>query len=374
MSAALQGLPRSRSLRGIGVAHVLPVDPAASNRGLPSPQTATFVALAGLTVAFIRQSKSGVSIWADVGALALVALALFLLGGYVFRVYQLVGIGRSNLTAVHTLFCLFLLTFVMAERRATEGALLAVVVSRGMGGRAARMLLPGIVVVPFLWLVLIAFASRPGWLQETYARAIAAPLMALAAFGMVAWLAQRTNALERELQQQSSTDELTEVLNRRGFYAVASYGLLHAGRLGTGATLFFFDLDGLKQINDRFGHEAGSALIRRFAELLVKTFRTTDTVARLGGDEFIVLAIATQVSAEDLLKRLSENVMRSNGIDSTQGEVAYSAGYVEVANPAAAKIGEIVARADALMYEQKLQRKSLPTPAATGIVANVVAA
>jgi diguanylate cyclase (GGDEF)-like protein len=138
--------------------------------------------------------------------------------------------------------------------------------------------------------------------------------------------------------------------------------------------LFFFDLDGLKQINDRLGHEAGSASIRRFAGTLVTTFRKTDIVARLGGDEFVVLAATTQESAEELLKRLGKNVNLSNALDSAASEVAYSAGYVEVANPAATTINDLVAQADALMYEQKQRKKRESAPGAPKIATDQAAA
>jgi diguanylate cyclase (GGDEF)-like protein len=238
-----------------------------------------------------------------------------------------------------------------------------------------RQLMPGILAIPFFWLLLVGFLSRPGWMPVTYARAIVAPLMALTQFAIIAWLAQRTNAIERELQLQSLTDELTDVFNRRGFYAVANYAMLSAARQETGMVLFFFDLDGLKQINDRLGHEAGSALLKRFAEVLIKTFRKADIVARVGGDEFIVLATNILDNAStDILLRLEQDVARCNGRHPAAGEIAYSAGFVEIASPATAKIGEFIGEADALMYQQKQRKKHLLSQEGPGLVPDRAAA
>lgn len=352
---------------------ILPFDMAAADFGRPSPQASAFFVLGGLSLAFIRHSKTALSSGVDIDALTLIALTLFLLGAYVFQIYTMTALSRSDIASPHTLFCMILLVFVIAERRAIEGTYLSVLVTRGMGGRIVRTLLPGIVAMPFALLLLTEYANKPGWMPATYARAIVAPVFALLTFGVVAWLAQRTNTLERELQKQSLTDELTDVLNRRGFYAIANYAMLNAARMETDVVVFFFDLDGLKRINDQLGHETGSALLKRFAGTLVRTFRKTDIVARLGGDEFVVLANNTQGKAEDLLIRLAGNVAQSNR-DHPAAEIAYSAGYVEIASPATAGIDDGISRADALMYEQKQRKKHLMALGAPRTAADLAAA
>jgi diguanylate cyclase (GGDEF)-like protein len=311
----------------------------------------------------------------DFCALALFTLTMFQLGDYVFRVVETVGLNAAYRTSPQTLICVCLLVFVITSRRAIEGGTLSVLVSRGIGGRAMRQLLPGILTIPFFWLLLVGFLSRPGWMPVTYARAIVAPLMALMQFGIIAWLAQRTNAIERELQLQSLTDDLTDVFNRRGFYAVANYAMLSAARVETGMVLFFFDLDGLKKINDQLGHEAGSMLLKRFADVLVNTFRKGDVVARVGGDEFVVLATNTfDNAAKDILLRLEQDVARCNIKHPTAGEISYSAGYVEIASTGTAKIGDFIGQADALMYEQKQRKKHLLVPHVAGLVSGRAAA
>jgi len=97
-------------------------------------------------------------------------------------------------------------------------------------------------------------------------------------------------AAERDLlARMSGTDALTGIANLRG-WDDAVHGFASAGdRVGPGTFVLSMDLDGLKQVNDRFGHAAGDAVIRGAANLLASTVRHEDVVARIGGDEFIVL-------------------------------------------------------------------------------------
>ena len=93
-------------------------------------------------------------------------------------------------------------------------------------------------------------------------------------------------AIERELARQARTDPLTGLLNRRAFMDEASRRIDRLDREGLPGTLIFIDLDHLKPLNDRLGHEAGDAALVLTASLLRSTVRGTDLVARLGGDEF----------------------------------------------------------------------------------------
>lgn len=104
-------------------------------------------------------------------------------------------------------------------------------------------------------------------------------------------------------------DDLTGLLNRRGFRLLAKNRLQSARRGGREVLLFFADLDGFKRINDKFGHAAGDQALVRVASALKRTFRRTDIVARLGGDEFVALVTEDPgCSAASLYRRLRERV------------------------------------------------------------------
>jgi GGDEF domain-containing protein len=83
-------------------------------------------------------------------------------------------------------------------------------------------------------------------------------------------------------------------------------------RAGKQAAILFVDVDGLKDVNDRHGHEAGDVLLRNFAGVLIDTFRESDVVARVGGDEFCVFGAALNLNPEVLLARLDYNIARFN--------------------------------------------------------------
>ncbi len=123
---------------------------------------------------------------------------------------------------------------------------------------------------------------------------------------------------QRELLEQrasqyhdlSHCDELTGLLNRRGFFARAERQLATARRDGLHAALMYVDINGLKQINDNLGHDAGDQALRELALILKVVFRGPEVVARLGGDEFVILCCSRSgdpaAAAERVRARLRE--------------------------------------------------------------------
>jgi diguanylate cyclase (GGDEF)-like protein/PAS domain S-box-containing protein len=149
-----------------------------------------------------------------------------------------------------------------------------------------------------------------------------------------------------QLQQLSLFDELTGLYNRRGFMLLAEEQLLLAQRTKRNLLVFYADLDGLKQINDQFGHTAGDEAIITAAHALVETFRTSDIKARLGGDEFIVLAVeAKQPDAQILRSRLLKRLARNNQ--------SMSIGVVTFDAQNKTSLDELIAQADEAMYAEK---------------------
>src|SRR5690606_30591217 len=98
-------------------------------------------------------------------------------------------------------------------------------------------------------------------------------------------------ARERALQSLTIVDDLTGLYNRRGFLTLAERHLKLAIRKKAGLFLLFADLDGLKQINDTFGHLEGDRALVSAAQILRQSFRSADIIARLGGDEFTVFPL-----------------------------------------------------------------------------------
>jgi len=172
--------------------------------------------------------------------------------------------------------------------------------------------------------------------------------------------------MEEEIRELSLRDALTELYNRRGFFTVAEQEMKTAKRAGMKLCLTFIDCDGLKAINDTFGHEEGDAALTATAEVLRQTFRTSDIIARMGGDEFAVLtAEATDVDPEILSRRLQANIAAYNDQHARPWQLAMSWGTL-VYNPEQPVIlDEIIAAADGLMYRNKKAKA-----AAGGVIAD----
>lgn len=173
---------------------------------------------------------------------------------------------------------------------------------------------------------------------------------------------ERTAELEKanaEIRRQAVTDELTGLLNRRGFYLLGEQALRSARRLGSPCLLAFLDLDGLKQINDRHGHEAGHRMLRDFAATLRSVLREADIVGRIGGDEFCILSLQPGGDGEGLRRRLQLALGRYNR--EQQPPLPMSASLGAVLMPRlrpGTKLEELVEIADQRMYEDKRRRKA----------------
>ena len=107
----------------------------------------------------------------------------------------------------------------------------------------------------------------------------------------------RLKARLNEAEELADQDPLTPVLNRRAFQRELRRVLTFAQRYGGPASLIFFDLDGFKAVNDRFGHAAGDLALKAVAERLRAQVRESDVVGRIGGDEFGVILVQADLSA-----------------------------------------------------------------------------
>lgn len=160
---------------------------------------------------------------------------------------------------------------------------------------------------------------------------------------------------ELKATAHATLDELTGVANRRGFNAVATHMLSLCSRTGTSAELLYFDVDGMKVINDTYGHDAGDALLKHFAGLLIKSFRSADVVARVGGDEFVVLVTAADAPAVTTLSRLEQ--LAADEHRDILDQLSFSVGVAKLDAGCELSLDEMMAEADSSMYEHKLERR-----------------
>jgi two-component system cell cycle response regulator len=159
------------------------------------------------------------------------------------------------------------------------------------------------------------------------------------------------------LQQLSFNDELTGLLNRRGFLSMAQQQMKIAQREDWDLVLLFADLDSLKNINDNFGHTEGDRALKAVAGVLKKTFRTSDIIARLGGDEFIVLAInAPAAGIQTMTDRLQSNLDRQNS-QNRYYQLSLSMGIAQFDQERVTTLEAMIVEADKALYENKRKKR-----------------
>jgi diguanylate cyclase (GGDEF)-like protein len=118
-----------------------------------------------------------------------------------------------------------------------------------------------------------------------------------------------TRSRVADLERLADEDALAPVSNRRAFLRDLARTIGYVGRYGAACSLLYFDLDGLKAINDTFGHAAGDAALIHVAEVLLAHTRSSDVIGRLGGDEFgVLLTRADEATARSKAERLSRAV------------------------------------------------------------------
>ena len=164
---------------------------------------------------------------------------------------------------------------------------------------------------------------------------------------------------EAAIQTLSLADELTGLYNRRGFLAFCKQHLSSLHRTNKSVALVYADLDGLKVINDSFGHKEGDRALVKTAELLKETFRSSDVLGRLGGDEFTALAVVEPGDGVDqVVARLEQKFANYNALKIAPYKLSISIGVAQFDAEGSQTMEDLMAMADVAMYENK-RRKQL---------------
>jgi diguanylate cyclase (GGDEF)-like protein/PAS domain S-box-containing protein len=158
---------------------------------------------------------------------------------------------------------------------------------------------------------------------------------------------------EQHLRQLAMTDDLTGLLNRRGFLVNGSRILQDAVAHGKSAAVFYVDIDGLKAINDDHGHDAGSTLIVAAAEAMKNSFRAADVLARMGGDEFVALVIVPPDDVATITNRLRWHVDKFNAGSDLPYSLSMSIGVSRLDRTGIPTLEGLVNEADTAMYRHK---------------------
>lgn len=165
---------------------------------------------------------------------------------------------------------------------------------------------------------------------------------------------EKREKAEEALRNQTVTDALTGLLNRRGFIDRAEQHLLLAQRQNRGLMLFMADLDDLKPINDTYGHPEGDRALTEIGRILQHTFRASDVVARIGGDEFAIVAFEEhETDSEHILRRLRGQILARNEQPARLYPLGLSMGMARMSPKDPLTLERLMLLADAALYEKK---------------------
>ncbi len=156
-----------------------------------------------------------------------------------------------------------------------------------------------------------------------------------------------------QLERLADEDSLAPIANRRAFVRELSRMIAFTRRYGVPSSVVYFDVNGMKQINDAHGHPAGDAALRHVADILCKNVRSSDIVGRLGGDEFgVILAQTNKEQANAKGKSLAEAIGASR-LRRGKVRIPVSAAYGVYSFSGADDAQVAIEAADKAMYQHK---------------------
>jgi diguanylate cyclase (GGDEF)-like protein len=198
-------------------------------------------------------------------------------------------------------------------------------------------------------------ASTRRWILAALISTVAGSLVVLAFARIIQQRAmRRVETMAKQLEEIAVTDELTKLYNRRGFLFVGDQAYALAKRQKKRTAVLFADMDGLKSINDKHGHQRGDESIREFGTVLKATLRATDVTARLGGDEFVALLYdVDDAHVAGVEQRLRDALEVWNARGTSAYRLAASMGFARPGLDDDRPLEGVLQEADVMMYEKK---------------------
>jgi diguanylate cyclase (GGDEF)-like protein len=223
------------------------------------------------------------------------------------------------------------------------------------GGLVASLLI--VVVNLFLLRVSLSLNWHTIVKHGNFAGFVALAMVAVAV-GHMSNLSRKVKAYSELLRHEAFHDPLTGLPNRALFYDRLEHAMARVARGTSSVALLFLDLDGFKQINDRYGHLTGDRLLAAIAERLGGNLRLGDTFARLGGDEFVILLedLPDLNAAEQAAERLTRHLRQPFTIGALEIPISASIGIAFRA-AGSPHTEDLLQDADRAMYQAKTSGK-----------------
>jgi diguanylate cyclase (GGDEF)-like protein len=321
-----------------------------------SAQTAVRFALVGLSAIFIRARPQIAHRVADVLVFFLGLMVLISTAEHIFGAFPTFGLAVTRSLSFGTAVCLVLLTLAAIFCRMEDGVF-SIFVGQGIGARFARVLWPILLVMPFVREAGRAHLMRAHLFPAHYATAILTSVATAVSIALLLILSWYINHMEAEIRDLTLRDELTGLYNWRGFSLLSEQALRLAQRSQLPFSVLYIDFDNLKQVNDAFGHDAGSAFLTETGKLIKATFRESDVMGRIGGDEFAVAGHFSPAAVATAAQRLEAACAAKNAEAATPFPLSLSVGYATAAENAHETLKDLIAAADKAMYAEKRRRK-----------------
>jgi diguanylate cyclase (GGDEF)-like protein len=164
--------------------------------------------------------------------------------------------------------------------------------------------------------------------------------------------------MEEQLSHLANTDMLTGAFNRRAGLLLLEAQMKQANRDKTQLTIVFVDIDNLKTVNDKYGHNEGDELITAVSNGIGQVLRASDTLCRIGGDEFlIILPKCNKEQADQTWNRVVDIFDHYNKSNSKPYEICASYGFAEYPPEKEMPLDEFISLADREMYKCKQRLK-----------------
>lgn len=171
---------------------------------------------------------------------------------------------------------------------------------------------------------------------------------------------EKYQVLEVDLREQTITDKLTGVYNRRGFLHFAEQRLLVAERENKKELLIYVDIDNFKNINDKFGHNEGDLVLVDLTKIFKRIFRKSDILGRIGGDEFVIYLVDYDSTKErNVVQYLEDSISEYNKKNKKPYDVSISIGVSYYEPEKLHSIQQVLENADKSMYINKSEKKRL---------------
>ncbi|MGD2172009.1 MAG: GGDEF domain-containing protein [Gammaproteobacteria bacterium] len=340
-----------------GIGTLLATDEESPMPGLMPEQAAVGLLLIGAALLLDSNQKMLLGYLLDFVVSVTFVLLMIMVAGSVYNVTLPVGKSDMIPIAPQTLACFAMLAFVLISRRAPRG-IFSPMVSIGIGGQIARILIPSSIAVTYLLILAGLSVAILGRLSMSLSAALTAASIVVILFFSTLLVARRINALESRLRASSLTDELTGLHNFRGLTLMGERLLLDARRGEQSLSMIFIDADGLKEVNDTLGHDAGSRMLVDIATLLRGNFRDVDLIGRVGGDEFAVMVKGDKSDLESMLERFKAAIEEANRLGDKPYRISCSLGVITTEPNQKMSLIDLLAHADAKMYENKRERRA----------------